>query len=185
MDKENLRQSMIRKLKQLPKEERNRFEQQLVNHLLSSPLWRNSQVIGVTIHQSLEWTTEPIIQAGWEQDKTIAVPKCYPETKRLSFYKFTSYDELEIVYYNLKEPKPEQTKHIHKNDIELLIVPGLVFDQQGYRIGFGGGYYDRFLEDFKQATVSLLGSFQLIDKVPTQSYDIPVDHIITEKGLIK
>lgn len=185
VDKIQLRQSMIEKLEQLSTYERNNISSQLINHLLSSSLWKTAKVIGVTISQALEWSTKPIIKAGWEQGKTIAVPKCYPDDKKLVFYKFTSYNQLEVVYYNLQEPNPEKTTAIDKNDMDLLIVPGLVYDKDGYRIGFGGGYYDRFLTDFRQTTVSLASRRQIVEEIPYESYDIPVDHIITDKGMIK
>src|SRR5699024_7389164 len=111
--------------------------------------------------------------------------KCFPKEKRLVFYKFTSYDELEIVYYNLKEPRPLKTNEMDKDHIDLIIVPGLVYDQEGYRIGFGGGYYDRFLANYANETVSLAGQIQMVTNVPSESFDIPVNHIITENGHIK
>src|SRR5699024_5815524 len=112
-------------------------------------------------------------------------PKCYPNDKALKFYKLTSYNELEVVYYRLQEPDPERTTYIHKNDIDLLIVPGLLYNKEGYRIGFGGGYYDRFLVDFPHMTVSLASQYHVMEKMPVEMHDISVDYVITEKGFMK
>lgn len=185
MNKHELRQKMIEKLEELHQIEREEIEQQLVKHLLTSKLWQNAQTIGVTISQGVEWSTEPIIKSAWQVGKRVCVPKCYPKKKALKFYHLTSYDELEVVYYRLQEPDPERTTYIHKNNIDLLIVPGLLYNEEGYRIGFGGGYYDRFLVNFPHTTVSLASQHQVMEKMPVEPHDICVDYVITEKGFIK
>lgn len=185
MNKDQLRKSTIGKLKKMSIDNRKVITRQLIEHLLGSKLWKEAKVIGLTVSQHLEWDTKPIIKAAWEQQKKVCVPKCTPQEKKLHFYEITSYDQLETVYYNLLEPDPDQTTFINKNSINLLIVPGLIFDKKGYRIGFGGGYYDRFLTDFSNKTVSLSSETQLVETIPAEHYDIPVQHIITEHGLFK
>jgi len=66
-----------------------------------------------------------------------------------------------------------------------LIVPGLVFNEKGYRIGFGGGFYDRFLADYHGKTVSLAFDFQVMKEIPTESFDLPVQIIITNERVIR
>lgn len=182
--KTTLRNEAIKKLKNLPAEERKRIEVKLKEQLLSSSLWSGAETIGITMAQGFEWSTKPIIEAAWEQNKTLCVPKCYPKENRLDFFELKSFDQLEVVYYNLLEPKPEMTKGIKKKSIDLLVVPGVVFDRNGYRIGFGGGYYDRFLKDYPNTSVSLCSSFQLVDHVPTEDFDIAVNYLITEDEMI-
>ena len=71
------------------------------------------------------------------------------------------------------------------SEVDLIIVPGVAFDKCGYRIGYGGGYYDRFLSNLDHVTkISLAFNMQLIDKIPTDHFDIPVNYIITEKEII-
>lgn len=181
MDKQELRTSVIMNLKNISIEEKRDIEQKLMNQLINSNLWKQAKVIGITMAQGFEWDTKGIIEAAWEQNKLVCIPKCYPKEKKLVFYQIESFEQLEIVYYRLLEPKPKETKEIKKSSIELLIVPGIVFDEQGYRIGFGGGYYDRFLTDFPNRTASLVSTLQLIDNIPAESFDIPVQHLITEK----
>lgn len=184
MDKAELRKEAIHTLKDLSETKKEQIELALTEELLNSPYWRDAQTIGITISQGFEWDTEPIIRAAWESGKNVCAPKCIPKTKALSFYNFTSYEQLEVVYYNLKEPDKTKTKLVKKDDIDLIIVPGVLFDHSGYRIGFGGGYYDRFLEDFNNQTISLVSSIQLVEQLPKESYDIPVKHVITEDGII-
>ncbi len=185
MDKAELRKDMIASLKELSSQEKNTIEKQLTEQLLNSSIWSEAHTIGVTVSQGFEWDTRKIIEAGWKQGKTIAVPKCIPSEKSMIFYKLDHYDQLEKVYYGLLEPKPEETVEVAKTQLDLLIVPGVLYDRKGYRIGFGGGYYDRYLADFSNKTVSLVFTQQLRESLPTDSYDMPVQHIITENGLIK
>lgn len=185
MEKATKRKQMIETLVNLSDREREQISSRLYNHLFTSDFWQNAKSIGVTVSQGFEWNTRPIIERAWQDGKVVAVPKCEPKAKKLHFYKLESYDQLEKVYYGLLEPNPEQSTPIDKNDIELLIVPGVVYNQEGYRIGFGGGFYDRFLVDFKNEMVSLLSTYQLAEDILVESHDIPVNHMITEEGLIK
>ena len=185
MVKKEIRKKTIDILRNLSLEQKNEIEKKLRFQLFESDLWKQARIIGVTISGGFEWDTRTIIEKGWKQGKTIAVPKCYPEEKRLEFYQFTTYEELEKVYYNLLEPKPVEQNRIQKELMDLIIVPGIVFDQNGYRIGFGGGYYDRFLATYEGITLSLLSKKQVIDKFPSEPYDIPVKHLLTENGWLK
>ncbi|MFD2630834.1 5-formyltetrahydrofolate cyclo-ligase [Oceanobacillus kapialis] len=181
MGKAELRASSIEFLKEISTGDRYITEQNLKNQLISSSLWNKVTTIGITVSQTMEWDTKPIIEAAWDAGKTVCVPKCSPKEKTLTFYKLDAYEQLEVVYYNLLEPNPEHTQPVGKNEIQLLLVPGLVFDKQGYRIGFGGGYYDRFLADFPHTTASLVHPNQLVDHLPIEPFDIPVQHVIISK----
>jgi len=184
INKNSLRTDAIQILKKIPGNEKKQVEEVFLNHLAASHIWKKARTIGVTIAQGFEWDTKPIIEAAWKDDKTIAAPKCTPKEKQLTFYQLDDYNQLEVVYYNLLEPKPEETLKVHKQEIDVLIVPGLLFDRQGYRIGFGGGFYDRFLVDFPNTTLSMLHSRQLMDNIPREAFDIPVQYLITENGWI-
>lgn len=185
MEKDELRQNMIQRLRNLDPQTKSSIEEQLTNRLVSSMQWKQADTIALTISQPLEWSTQAIIKAGWQANKIIVVPKCEPKNKQLHFYKFTSYEDLETVYYGLKEPKADENKYISKEKIDLIIVPGLVFDQDGFRVGFGGGYYDRFLENYTGNTLSIIAEFQLVPAVPKESFDIPVNHIFTNERIVK
>jgi 5-formyltetrahydrofolate cyclo-ligase len=173
---------MIKTLKSFSETEKKQVEEKFLNHLTASNLWKEANTVGITIAKGFEWDTKQIIEAGWEAQKTIAVPKCSPKEKRLTFYQLKNYSQLEVVYYNLLEPKPEVSIKVNKRDIDVLIVPGLLFDRQGYRIGFGGGFYDRFLTDFSNTTISMLHTSQLAKRIPKEDHDIPVQFLLTEKG---
>lgn len=184
MDKLQLRQQAMTYLKYLPKNEQQTIGEKLTDHLIQSDIWNNASSIGVTISQGFEWDTKAIIDATWKANKQVSVPKCDPATKDLTFYQLDTYEQLEVVYFNLKEPNPVKSQKTGKADIDLLIVPGLLFDKSGYRIGFGGGYYDRFMADFTNVTVSLVSNVQVMEDIPKETFDLPVDYLITEDGIL-
>ncbi|WP_246569805.1 5-formyltetrahydrofolate cyclo-ligase [Lentibacillus saliphilus] len=181
-DKKAFREYALGLLKAMSPEEKSEIEKKIRENLFRTKQWRRAKTIGITVSQAIEWDTKAIIEAAWECNKVVCVPKCYATDKRMDFYQIDDFDQLEVVYFNLLEPNIDQTEQVLKTDIDLLIVPGLLFDLKGYRIGFGGGYYDRFLSDFNQETLSLLSTKQLKDELPTERYDLPVQHMITENG---
>lgn len=185
MGKKEIRNDVMETLRNLSQEDKRIIEHQLYQHLYESQAWQNSTCIAITISRGFEWDTRAIIEEGWKQGKEMVVPKCIPAEKKLNFYRFQDYAELETVYYNLLEPKHIEANHVSSNQIELVIVPGVVFNKRGYRIGFGGGYYDRFLSDFDGHTLSLASHLQLMEDIPIEPHDIPVKQLITEAGILK
>jgi|SRR5699024_481628 len=184
MNKIQLRQSAISYLKGINKSQKQYIEKQLLFWLTQFNYWKHASTIGITASQKIEWDTNIIIETAWSQNKKVYVPKCYPEKKQLVFYKLDNFDQLENGYANILEPNPNVTSSVNKTQIELLLVPGILFDSRGYRIGFGGGYYDRFLQDYPNNTVSLASKHQVIEFLPNDPLDIPVQQILTEEGVI-
>lgn len=183
MKKKELRKNMREKLAKMELKEKEAFEKRVHDLLFASDLWKNAQTIGVTISKENEWDTRAIIEQGWKEGKVICVPKTFPETKGMAFYTITDFSQAEKGFFDLIEPLPDKTEEVAKEAVELLIVPGLVYNRYGYRIGVGGGYYDRFLDGFHHPTVSLVHSRQLLEDIPLKPHDIPVDYLLTEDGL--
>ncbi|MFC4558816.1 5-formyltetrahydrofolate cyclo-ligase [Virgibacillus kekensis] len=182
MKKSEWRKSAINMLKEVPESKRESIEEKLKHRLTQTDEWKLADVIGITISNGFEWNTRPIIEEAWKEGKTVCVPKCHPKQRSMDFHELHTYDQLEVVYYSLLEPDPKKTQKVKKDFIDVLVVPGLLFDKKGYRIGFGGGYYDRFLTDFPNKTISLASNVQLVDELPAETFDIPVKKIITENG---
>ena len=111
-------------------------------------------------------------------------PKCYPKSRELKFFELTHFGQLEKTYYDLYEPKPAETAMIPLQHIDLMIVPGIAFTKTGYRLGFGGGYYDRLLTKFTGITVSLAFQEHIVEELPSESFDLPVGQILTDGGRI-
>ncbi|GAA0482432.1 5-formyltetrahydrofolate cyclo-ligase [Salinibacillus aidingensis] len=185
MDKKELRRQGIQNLKSLSETQRAHLSKKISNHVIDTEWFHKADIIGVTVSKSFELDTSYLIHKAWETGKKVCVPKCYPnQNHHMKFFIITSFDQLERVYAGLLEPDPDQTVKIPGDQIDLLIVPGIWFDREGYRTGFGGGYYDRFLKDFKHVTISLAANSQILPAVPRDDYDMPVQHLVTEDGVL-
>lgn len=180
MGKEELRKGMLISLEEVDGMERRRIEKAMQTQLFDSPMWKEAKHIGITVSGEKEWDTHTIIERAWKEEKQVSVPKSIHSSRELHFYCLTSFGQLETGYFNLQEPLTDQTERVDAKDIDLLIVPGLLFTPSGYRIGFGGGFFDRFLVDFPNQTLSLAHTNQLVDSFPIEPHDVPVDYIVTE-----
>ncbi|MBM7646367.1 5-formyltetrahydrofolate cyclo-ligase [Scopulibacillus daqui] len=178
-EKTRLRKETLTALKQLSDQDFKNDCLAIKNNLIKQDEWRHAKVIGLTISRDREIQTRPIIEAAWQEGKIVVVPKCLPRSKQMVFRQITSYDQLETVYYGLLEPIEDKTAAVRKEKLNLVVVPGLVFDQAGYRIGFGGGYYDRFLEGYNGNTISLALDVQIKENIPKEPHDMPVQKIVT------
>ncbi|WP_017728326.1 5-formyltetrahydrofolate cyclo-ligase [Halalkalibacterium ligniniphilum] len=182
-EKIKLRQEMKKKMAALSKEELHRRSMSVSNELFALPEWQASKTVAVTISRKTELSTDAIIQKGWAEGKDIVVPKVNPLDHSMAFYSVTSYTQLEPTFYDLMEPITSLCDPVAKKLIDLIIVPGLAFDQSGRRLGYGGGYYDRYLQNYHGTAVALAFSFQLVPSVPTEEHDCIVDYVLTEASL--
>lgn len=170
---------MLALMNSMDRDEHKRLSLKIVNQLIQTAEFHHAKTIGLTLSQFPEVDTRPLIEAAWQAGKRVTVPKCIKETRDMNFRLITSYTQLETVYMNLLEPIVAETATIEKETIDLQIVPGVVFSNEGYRIGFGGGYYDRYLTDYKGHKLSLAFDCQINGTVPVESHDIPIHKIFT------
>lgn len=148
--------------------------------LFSLPEYIKADTIMFYISYNKEVYTHAMIKDSMKQGKNIVVPKVKEDILIPSI--LTSWSELNIGSYNILEPK--QIEPVMLEDINIVIVPGIVFDIYGHRIGHGRGYYDRFLKEIKAIKIGLAFDFQILQKIPYEEYDIEMDKIITEKRII-
>ena len=134
---------------------------------------KQAKTICTFISAFKEPDTVEIIKELWEQDKKIVVPITDIESGTLS-----------LSYINgILEPKT--VRKADENNIDVILVPGLAFDRNGGRMGFGKGYYDRLLESSKAVKIGLCYDFQILEKIPTESHDVPMNFVITEKEILE
>jgi len=133
-----------------------------------------------------EVDTINIIHRLLREQKEVVVPICIPDTCTLLPSKIMSFDELTISHFGIMEPKESFIRPVNPKDIDIILVPGLAFDKNRNRLGHGKGYYDRFLCYLRSDVlkVALAYHFQIIDAVPIEAWDVPMDLIITEKGIV-
>lgn len=184
-EKTLIRKEMKERLSGLSKPYYEDYSYKIARQLYDQEEWIQADIIGVTISKEPEVDTYQIIRKAWESGKEVVVPKCHPKEKTLSFHKITQFSQLESVFYGLFEPIIDQTIEVGYEDIDLLIVPGLAYTRDGFRLGFGGGYYDRYLPPYKGKTISLAFHLQVIPHIPVQEHDIPISKLITNEEVIK
>ena len=132
-----------------------------------------------------EVRTDELIRWGWGEGKTIAVPLCRPGKREIIPCRIDGFDQLETGHYGILEPKAALCRPVGKGTIGVVVVPAVAFDKMGRRVGYGGGYYDRFLPEVPQAAkVGTAFACQIVPEVPSEAYDVPVDCIVTEEGTI-
>ena len=183
-DKNLVRNQVKDSLSQLSKPLYEDFSFKIAGRLFEDEDFKKAKVIGITISKQPEVDTYKIIRKAWELGKQVVVPKCHPKEKRLTFRTLMEFSQLESVYYGLLEPIEALTTEVSADKIDLLIVPGLAFTMEGHRLGFGGGYYDRYLPNYFGKTLSLAFKEQIIPQFPVEEHDIPVLKIITNDTTI-
>jgi 5-formyltetrahydrofolate cyclo-ligase len=181
MNKKQMRHLIRTKLQSLTRQNYEDKSFQIAQSLYADGLWEKAETIGITISNYPEVDTYQIIRKAWELNKKVAVPKCIPSEKGMDFRILERFSQLESVFHGLLEPIVEKTEAITKDKLDLIIVPGLAFTNKGDRLGYGGGYFDRYLVDYIGPTLSLVFAEQLVPTLPIQENDIPVTKIITEQ----
>ena len=127
-----------------------------------------------------EVATDALIQKFFTMKKVV-VPKMREE--KIELFELPHPEKFVKGKFGIREPKISLPKS-QWSEISVAIIPGIAFDLKGNRIGFGGGHFDRLLKKLRCTTIALAYEFQIVDKVPTHKYDVPVDYIVTEKRVI-
>ena len=175
MDKRELRSS-IRAQKRAMTEEMIQQKSRILGELFAaSEAYRNAKTIYGYLPYNQEVRTVPMLQRALEDGKCVAVPKVYGDEMR--FICMTDLTRVEKGYAGI--PEPVDDRPVAEDPTALVLMPGLAFDPQGHRIGYGGGFYDKFLEkEPNHPTLALCYDFQMLPKLETESHDIPVDWVI-------
>lgn len=163
---------------------RSTTDARILQRLVELPTWREARLVLTYVSFGSEVDTHGLMQAAWSAGKQVAVPRCR-RSHSLDFYVISSEDDLGPGLRGLMEPSPDCGRPLTPPQMvgSLCIVPGLVFDADGYRIGYGGGYYDRFLAFYPGEKVALVRSRQLSgNPLPRDEHDVPVDWLVSESG---
>lgn len=155
--KKILRNKTIAAMKELPQSVKAEADSQLTQRFIQLPAFQEAKTLATYLSMGHEFSTADLIQAALQLGKRVCVPRTYPQG-RMEFVEYDP-DILEKTRFGLLEPN-EKGKLVDQSEIDLIHVPGLVFQSTGYRIGYGGGYYDRYLVDFAGKTVSTIYSIQ-------------------------
>lgn len=164
----------------MSEDERSAYDRKIAENLTSLYQYKNARTILTYISIGIEVDTRLLIKKALDDGKYVAVPKCTDDCG-LDFYFINSTDDLETGSFGLFEPNTDRCRKVKNYKDCLCIVPGMSFDVSGYRIGYGKGYYDRFLSEFTGATVGLCYSNCVRWKLPRGFYDRSVDIVVTDR----
>ena len=164
-----------------PNDVKQRLDNGIAEKFLSLEEYKNCDTLFIFVSSPIEVDTSEIINKALADGKKVAVPKCRDKWGLMDFYFITSTESLKKGAFSIMEPDPEKCELVKDLSQGLCVVPGLSFDFQGYRLGFGKGYYDRFLDKFKGVSVGICYSKCIEKELPKGNYDKQVDILVTEK----
>ncbi len=178
-DKDELRKHFLNTRNFLKPHEKKRWEESLLHKLFAEPAFKEAKRLSCFVSFGSELNTLPIMHECRYEQKKLFVPRVISRTEGMEMVEIEDEDELVPGQYGLSEPaaflEGERTP-----ELDLIIVPGLVFDKNGYRIGYGGGFYDRFLVHYPTVhKIALAYPYQLVDALPHDEDDVPVSNVIT------
>jgi len=175
--KSELRKQVLQEMKALPREQKQALDQTLTERLLQHPFYQEAKVIATYLSFPHEFQTQELIEQALRDGKKVLIPKTYPKG-RMDFVVYNP-QQLVKTSFGLLEPQGD-LEVVDASQIDLIHVPGLVFTTEGYRIGYGGGYYDRYLEQFTGHTLSTVYPCQIRDFSP-ENHDIPVQEVLIDE----
>jgi 5-formyltetrahydrofolate cyclo-ligase len=178
LQKDKIRKEINEKRKKLDLFHKHKFDRKIFEVLLQLPEWKSAKNILMYVSHSYEVDTHMIIRTHIDE-KNIIVPKSNKIDNTLVLHKINTFNDLKKGNYNILEPV-SHTKTIPAKNIDLAIVPGVAFDLKGHRIGYGKAYYDKLLPKLNCKKIGLAYSLQIVDNIPAEKHDEPVDLLITE-----
>lgn len=180
-EKKALREEMRSKRRFLEIEEIAEYSAEICEKSLEYV--KDAKAVCIFLPAFKEPDTFGIIEELWSRGIKVAVPISDTDTFEITLSYIENRESLERGAYGIYEPTV--IHEVDENDIDVIFVPGLAFDRNGGRMGFGKGYYDKFLARSRGIKIGLCYDFQLFDAIPTEKHDVPMDYIITEKEILE
>ncbi len=175
MDKITLRKQIKEQKRAMTEEQILAASERLGELFAASQAYQDAKTIYGYLPYNQEVRTVPMLQRALNDGKRVAVPKCYGNEMR-----FIYLEDLTLVekgYCGIPEPIADGP--VADDETALVLMPGLVFDREGHRIGYGGGFYDKFLaQEPTHPTLALCYAFQMVDHLETEAFDVPVDTVL-------
>ena len=175
MDKKELRRCIREQKRAMTAEQIEQASRQLAEKFFACQQYQSAKTIYGYLPYNQEVRTVPMLEQALADGKRVAVPKVYGDEMR--FIYMDDLTKIEKGYAGIPEPIADEP--VADDPAALVLMPGLAFDSQGHRIGYGGGFYDRFLaQETQHPTVALCYSFQMLPELETEEFDIPVDCVL-------
>ena len=185
-EKACIRQEMIAMRRNQSAAESEDKGRSIQRRLLSLPEYQGARLVHSFVSMPGEIDTRGLIEAALSSGRRVAVPVVTKGRRDLLHAEIAALSDLRPEgTWGLYQPPPERIRPIAPSEIDLVVVPGLVFDPAGNRVGFGAGYYDRFLRGIHAPKVAVAYAFQVFPEVPTTAQDVAVDLIVTEEKVYR
>ena len=188
LDKKNIRRKMLIERREMSSAEVSDLSSVIINKLKKLPIYKASRSVMLYLSFENEIDSAEIVKDCFKDGKRVIVPFCDNSDMSITPTEIKDRNtDLHISKMGYAQPKRELLNPVDVSDIDLIILPGIAFDRKGYRVGFGAGYYDRFLGqvNFSIPTIGLAYDFQIIDSfIEVEAYDIPIDYVMTEERII-
>jgi 5,10-methenyltetrahydrofolate synthetase len=182
MTKQELRAALKKRRAEIPTDERREMDGRIVANLAASELFQNASALLVYAPLDGEINLLPLVRIARERGIPVAFPRCDVETNTMRFYCLLPTARLTEGAYRIPEP-PDDAPLCEPDARALCILPALSFDPRGARIGYGKGYYDRYLATFPGIRVGAVYSKMILKTVPAEPHDLPVSFLVTERGI--
>lgn len=185
--KKTIRREVLKRRDEIPPDIKSVKDAFIKERLFDLPEFINSKTVFFYASFRSEVETLSMIKESLKMGKKIVLPKVDKERHRLKLHEIKDISELSPGYMGIPEPSLSGERLVRLDDIELVIIPGSAFDCSGNRLGYGGGYYDILLSEGKRKIpiIALAYEEQLVDKIPSETHDVKVDMIVTDKRVIK
>lgn len=182
--KQELRKNILAVRRSMSPEEVATGSTRLAEHLCSWPIYQAAKTIMLYLAMPDEPHLDKVISHALSAGKTICVPHMRETRGLMDAAIIANLDDLVVGQFNLLTPNPATLKLLDPSELDLIIVPGVAFDKDGRRLGMGAGYYDRFLPQASKAElIGAAWAAQILEKVPTDDHDRPVNYLLTEEGI--
>ena len=176
--KAELRKQVLQEMKTLSQEQKQAMDRALTERFLKHPFYQEAKNIATYLSFPHEFQTQELIEQALKDGKKVLIPKTYPKG-RMDFVVYNP-QQLVKTSFGLLEPQGD-LEVVEPSQIDLIHVPGLAFTTEGYRIGYGGGYYDRYLEHFAGQSLSTIYPCQ-VQEFNSENHDIPVQEVLIDEG---
>lgn len=185
-DKSSLRSNYLTARRRIDPATKAALDARILERLAGFGIYADAGLVLAYVSYGNEVDTRAVIESALASGKRVAVPRVLPHKHKMDFYEIDGMDDLAVGFKGILEPKRGFRSPLGTVDLlgSVCLVPGLVFDAAGHRIGYGGGYYDRFLQFYPGDKIALARSTQVSSNpLPTESRDVPVDFIVTDYGV--
>lgn len=160
------------------------YDKKICNKLLNLWAVRETDTFLCYVSTAIEVDTKEFIKILLNSGRKVAVPRCEGGPSEMNFYYINSLDDLSAGSFGVLEPDSDKEKILTETENTICIVPAFMFDKSGYRLGYGKGYYDRYLSRYKGTTIGVCYSGNIKEELFHGKYDRTVDMIVTEKSII-